>query len=151
MFGFEKRQRRRVVVTGDAGIGTLSAVRNIGFLLLGSLCPASRQREDTQDSKVGGSTDCLEVHAHIFFRLLPAAVMSVEPGSPVDYLPGCLVKLECVYFVHNLDVGNASRTVANTTGLDLRRNHAAIRCLGRVEVATVLPHMLDFQFADMTG
>lgn len=118
MFGFEECQRYDIIVAGDAGIGTLSAVWNAGLCLVSSLCTAGRRQEKTQNSEARGSTCCLQTHAHSFSRQLPVVAMLAEPGSPVDALPASLVKLECVDFVHYLDVCNAARAMADITGLD---------------------------------
>ncbi len=65
--------------------------------------------------------------------------------------PNSLVELECFDFVHYFHVGNFARSVTNSTGLDLCRDHAAIGSFACIEVATVLSHMLGVQIFDMTG
>ena len=55
MFGAKDRQRFLIVVTGDTGIGTLPAVRNLG--LSRSLRDGRRGNDDAGDEQSDTSTD----------------------------------------------------------------------------------------------
>ena len=55
MFGAKDRQRFLIVVTGDTGIGTLPAVRNLG--LSRSLRNGHRGNDDAGDEQTDTSTN----------------------------------------------------------------------------------------------
>ncbi len=49
VLSLEYSERLRIVMTGDTGIGTFPAVRDIGGIFVGRYCPVQRRYKDSQE------------------------------------------------------------------------------------------------------
>ena len=62
-----------------------------------------------------------------------------------------LVGLERIDAVHNSNVGRTAFTVTKRACLDAGRDQRAVRGLGRIEVTTILDHVVGRQLTRMTS